>query len=124
MTDRTRLRPALLASALGLGLLPLIGCMGASDDKQGSGYKAGTGGGEVNNGNGVQTNVQANRDDKGDNPGVGVGTGRPDSVDASKTGGLGGTRDNHPPGPGETGARVDSPPTPPSPPDPSTPKSL
>ncbi len=113
LRDR-RSRSALLASALALGVLPLIGCMGASDDKLGSSYKAGSGGGEVNDGGGIRTNVQANRDDKGDNPGVGVGTGRPDSVDASKTGGLGGTRNNTVPGPGSMGQRADSPPTPPA----------
>ncbi len=115
MTPRARLRPAILASALGLGLLPLIGCIGASDDKLGSGYKAGTGAGVPNDGNGIQSTTQAERNDKGDNPQVGVGTGKPDSVDVSKTGGLGGVRDNNPPGPGATGARIDSPPTPPGP---------
>ncbi len=112
MKPRNRLRPAFLASVM--GLLPLIGCMGASDDRLGSGYKAGTGGGDPNDGGGIRTTVQGNRSDKGDNSGVGTGTGRPDSVDASKTGGLGGTRDNKPPGPGETGPRAESPPTPPS----------
>jgi hypothetical protein len=75
-----RIRVGLVAS---VALLPLGGCMGASNDK-------------------------------GDNPSAGTGTGRPNTIDKSKTGGEGETRADLPmPGPGGTAVRADSPPTPP-----------
>lgn len=107
MTIPSRLRPVLLASTLGLA--PLIGCIGASDDKLGSGYTSKAGGSGIDEGPPIKTTTQQVREDKGDatGPGENNGTDRPDGVgDAAKTGGLGGTRDNNPPGPGDTGPKA------------------
>jgi len=48
--------------------------------------------------------------DKGDNPGAGTGTGRPQpgAIDMTRTGGLGATRGNVTIGPGELGTRAAS----------------
>ncbi len=100
MTSRNRLRPALLATALGLA--PILGCIGASDDKLGSGDTSKAGGSGIDDGAPIRSKTQGYRNDKGDDP-KSVGTGKPNTSDVSKTGGLGGTRDNNPPGPGDTG---------------------
>lgn len=104
MTIRTRL----LASALSLALAPVVGCIGASDDKLGSGYHAGTGGEAINGGEGIKTSTQQTRNDKGDAPRIGDanGTVRPNDANATRTGGLGGTRPDTPAGPGATGPRT------------------
>ncbi len=110
MRFRIRTRSALLASALALAPLVGLGCMGASDDKLGSGNASKEGSG-IDAGPPIQSTTQQNRNDKGDNPGAGTGTGRPATVDASKTGGIGETHADSPPGPGDTGPRSSSAPS-------------
>ncbi|WP_435017438.1 hypothetical protein TA3x_005045 [Tundrisphaera sp. TA3] len=84
---RTRLRTlALLLATAGTPTL-MGGCLGTSDDKQGSGLEAGTGGAKPNDGRGIDTDTQAARDDKGD-PST-PGTLRQETADKPDTGGLG-----------------------------------
>jgi hypothetical protein len=106
MTIRTRLRPALLASALGLA--PLVGCIGASDDKLGSGNTSTAGGSGIDEGAPIGGKTQQTRQDSGDAPSFGDqnGTARPNDSNATRTGGMGGVRDNKPPAPGETGTKA------------------
>lgn len=90
MTQRPRDRWKALALGLGLLAAPLAlsGCLGASDDREGSGLAAGTGGDVPNNGRGVMTQTQANRQDTGE-PTDPSTRPRGDDPDMTKTGGLG-----------------------------------
>ena len=101
MKNRRPHRLAWLAAASLAILPPMIGCMGASDDKLGSGGP-GVGSG-IDDGMPIKSTTQANRQDKGDNPQAGVGTARKENVDAAKTGGMGEYRPGVPTGPGDTG---------------------
>ncbi len=107
MIARTTLGKFFLSAALAAttGLAP--GCIGASDDRLGSGNASKEGSG-INDGTPIKTSTQQYREDKGDNPGGGIGTARPNAVDVTRTGGMGGTRGDIPPGPGDTGPRSSS----------------
>ena len=106
MTLQNHLRSA----ALALALVPLAGCIGASDDKLGSGNASKAGGSGIDSNYPINSTTQQNRDDKGDhqtgNSSDPNGIGRPNDTNATRTGGLGGKRDEQGPGPGETGPKA------------------
>lgn len=86
---RKRTRRILLAGALFGAPLLLTGCLGASDDREGSGLAAGTGGDVPNNGRGPMTQTQANREDKGDNNNPSTNLREELGKEKGDTGGLG-----------------------------------
>jgi len=103
----SRLRHAWLAPALLVALCPTFACIGASDDRLGSGNASKEGSG-VDEGTPIHTKTQGLRDDKGDNPQAGTGTARSANVDAAKTGGMGENRGETPILPGDTGPHSSS----------------
>ncbi len=105
MTSRPSRRHAWLAPAFLAILSPTFGCLGASDDRLGSGNASKQGSG-IDEGTPIKTSTQGYRNDKGDNPNPGV-LRNPDG-DAAKTGGMGEARGDKPVGPGDVGPHSSS----------------
>ena len=106
MTLQNHLRSA----ALALALVPLAGCIGASDDKLGSGNASKAGGSGIDSNYPINSTTQQNRDDKGDHqtgnssdPKGSVGPTTPTRPGPAASAAR---RDEQGPGPGETGPKA------------------